>query len=259
MTDEVDYIGVMTYYEGVGRHVTPDQVAGRKVLWTKVTHNAAVALTWTGITTNTNQISSNNQQLETGHLYALAAIHAYNATGIAVRAKHNDWGGCKPGGMLGTTIYHKKNLLDFAKHGSLPVFSASNPLDIEVFASGTDIAVVIVGVIDVTDIGGTVGIEDFNLAKGTTTNGTTTFTLLTVVAGDTLYVKDGIGTARLRGWFLTGTAPLRGQLRSTDLSFQPNPIEIPPHCTVAGDFLAEILAPMPELKPNSLINCYATS
>jgi len=258
MTDEVDYIGVMTYYEGIGLHVTPDQVAGRKVLWTKMTHAAAVAVTWTG-TTAANQISSNNQQLETGHRYALAAIHAYNATGIAVRAKHNDWGGCKPGGMLGTTIYHNKNYLDLKKHGSLPVFSASSPLDIEVFASGTNTAVVVVGVIDVTDLSPSVGVEDFNIAYGTTTNGTTTFTLLTVAAGDTLYVKDGMGVARLRGWFLTGTAPLRGQIRSTDLSFQPNPIEIPPHCTVAGDFLAEILAPMPVLKPNSLINCYATS
>jgi len=259
MTDELDYIGICTFYDGIGKHVKPEQVAGRKILGIKVTGSANVAATWTGLAA-ANQVSSQNQQLEVGHQYALAYIYSYASGGIAVRAKHNDWGSCKPGGMQGTTIYHKKNMLDFAEHGTLPVFSSSTPLDIESFNSGTGTPVITIGVYDVTDIGGSVGIEDFNLSYGNTTNGTTTFTVFTVALGDTFTVKDGIGTPHLVGTFMTGTAPLRGQIRSTDKSFQPNPVELPyGFTTVAGDFLKFLRYAYQELQPNSLLITQGTS
>lgn len=261
MTDEIDYIGVMTYYEGTGLHVTPEQVAGRKILSTLVTGQAATATVWSDVAAAANQISSNNQQLETGHKYALAYIYGYGATSIAFRAKHNDWK-LTPGGMAGTTIYHKKNMLDFRTRDCLPVFSASSPLNIQVYDSATATPKIVVGMIDVTDLSPVVGMEDFNLTSATTTNGTTTFTKLTVVTGDSMYIKskEVHGQAHLRGCFLSGTAPLRGQLRSTDASLLPNPIELPyGFTTLAGDFMSQVLYPMPPLTENSLIDCYATS
>lgn len=261
MTDEVDYIGVMIYYEKSGFHVTPEQITDKKILVTKLTGQALVADVWSDTVAAANAISSNNQQLETGHKYAIAWVYAYGATSIAIRFRHGDFQGNKPGGMTGTTVYHKKNFLDFRLRNCLPVFSASSPLIPEMFDSATATPVIVIGLIDVTDLSLTPGIEDFQLAKGTTTNGTATFTLLTVCAEGSLYIKDvaAHGPAHLRGYFLTGTKPLRGQIRSTDKAFQPNPIEIPPHMTLAGDFQNEILHPMPELKENSLIACYATS
>jgi hypothetical protein len=262
MVDELDYIGVMTNYDKIGFHVTPDQVVGRKILACQVTGRALTAATWTVAHTAANAVSASNQQLETGRKYAVAWVYAYSATGIAVRVTHNSWGSCKPGGMLGTTVYHKKNMLDFAKHGSLPVFPSSNPLQIECFDSATATPIIVVGLIDVTDIGGSPGMEDFNLAYGTTTNTTTTFTVFTVAGGDTFYIKDveSHGVCRLRGAFMTGTKPLRGQLRSTDPAFQPNPVELPyGFCTVAGDFLSEVMFPLPELRENSLLIAQGTS
>lgn len=262
MTTEIDYIGVMTYYEKSGFHVTPEQVTGRKILEMLLTGQAATAATWSDVAAAANQISSNNQQLETGHKYALAFIYGYSATGIAFRAQHNDWQGNHPGGMAGTTIYHKKNMMDFRTRESLPVFSASSPLNVQVYDSATATPVVVVGVIDVTDLSASAGMEDFNLWSGTTTNGTTTFTKLTIATGDTGYIKAKSvhGQCHLRGYMMTGTAPLRGQLRSTDPSLLPNPIELPyGFCTVAGDFMREVLAPLPPLTENSLIDTYATS
>ena len=248
----------MLNYAGVGRSVSPEAVAGRKIQPTYVTCQAPVASVWTDICTAANAISSNNGQLETGHWYAIAWVNAYSAEAVAIRFNHSDFQGCAPGGMFGRTLSHRKNFLDFAHHGSLPVFSASSPLIPEVFAIGTGVPVCVVGLIDLgTSPAGNIGVEDFNLAYATLTN-TAALAILAVAAGDTMYAQDGRGEITLRGVFLTGTAPLRGQLRSTDLALTPNYVEIPPHCTLAGDYINEIILPSPVLKPNSLINCYAS-
>ncbi len=84
MTTETDYIGVMIRYEGIGKSVPPDAVAGQKVQPTKVTGQAQVAATWTDGCTSANAISAQNGQLEPGHFYALAYAYVQSASAIAV-------------------------------------------------------------------------------------------------------------------------------------------------------------------------------
>lgn len=263
MTTDNVYVGVMTHYKGVGRHVLPADVSGRRKLACYLTTAQATANQWNDATIAAYHISSNNGQLETGHAYALAAINAYGTNAVAVRGYHADFQGCRPGGMMGRTLSHRKCYLDYAKHGTLPVFSSSSPLVIQHYTEGTDTPVIVVELYDLGPMSanalpGSVGIEDFNLAMKAVTDGAG-LELLAVVAGDSLYVQDGRGAAELVGYFLTGTAPLRGQIGSTDQCFQPANVEIPPHCTLAGDYMNEILAARPAMQPNSLLRTYGSS
>jgi len=263
MTTDNVYVGMMVHYKGIGKHVLPSQVSGRRKLATYLTTAQAVANQWNQATIQANHIGSNNGQLETSHAYALAAISAYGANAVAVRAWSADFGGCRPGGMMGRTISHKKCYLNFAEHGTLPVFSSSSPLIIQHYTEGTDTPVIVVELYDLGPIAagalpGNAGIEDFNLAMKAVTDGGG-LELLAAVADDTMQIADGRGAAELVGYFLTGTAPLRGQLASTDLALQPANLEIPPHCTLAGDYMNEIIIARPALQPNSVIRAYGSS
>jgi len=260
MTDEADYYGVSIHYHGIGKHVKPEVVAGKKAQPTYVTGQAPVSGVWTDFCLAANAISSNNGQLETGHFYALAGFHCYSTEGVFLRFKHSDFGGAKPGGQISRTIYFRKGYYDFAKQqGRLPVFSSSSPLTPELYAIGTTAGKLTVYLIDLgTSNPGEAGVSDFNAAVVTTTNGGA-LTICAVVAGDSLYVQDGRGAAALKASCVTGTAPLRGQIRSTDLSMQPNPIEQGYVNYLAQEGMNEVVQPEQPLKPNSLLNLYISS
>lgn len=258
MTTDNVYVGVMVHYTGKGRHCGLQEVVGKKLQSFYLTAQAQTANVWADSHTAANALSAANGQLESGHHYALAFINSYGANAVAIRAKHNDWN-TKPGGMSGRTISHRKALLDFANHGRLPVFSASSPLTLETYDESTDTMVIVVGLYDMgLNYGGQVGLEDMQLAMKAVTDGAG-LELLTAVTGDSMTVKDGYGTPLLRGTFITGTAPLRGQLRGTDIALQPQQVEIPPHCTLAGDYLNEIMIAEPPMQPNSVIQPYGSS
>lgn len=258
MTTDNVYVGMITRYSGKGRQCSLGEVAGKKCQSFYLTCQAQTANVWADSHTAANALSAANGQLESGHMYALAWINSYGANSVAIRAKHNDWN-TKPGGMSGRTISHRKDLLDFAHHnGMLPVFSASSPLTIECYNESTDTMVIVVGLYDLGTQGGEVGCEDFNLAMKAVTDGAG-LELLTAVTGDNFTIRDGYGTPSLVGFFITGTAPLRGQLVSSDPALQPKQIEIPPHCTLAGDYINEIIIPEPVFLPNSVILPYGSS
>lgn len=261
MTTDNVYVGVMTFYDGSGQSLLAQNVGNKRALATYVTGAATTANVWSKAHAAGGAISSQNGQLNTGHFYALKACYVQDANGVAVKFVHADFKGNTPGGMIARTASHRKAYLDFMHHGALPVFSASSPLDIYVYSEGTNTPIIVVELIDLGKgaEGATPGVEDFNLAMKAVTDGAG-LELLAVVAGDTLTIKDGHGQPYLCGYFITGTAPLRGQLTSTDKALQPNPIEIQPHCTLAGDYLNEIIRyERPLLTPNSLIDTYGSS
>lgn len=259
LTTEVDYMGITIRYANAGKHVLPSAVAGKKPQPTYMTCQAAVSGVPTDVCTAANAISSNNGQLETGHFYALAWYYVYSAEAVFVRFRHADFGGLLPGGMAARTVGQYKCFFDFAKHGRLPVFSAASPLTPVIYAIGTGVPVVILGLYDLGESNpGQPGCEDFNIALATLTNGAA-LAIFTVLAGDSLYVKDGLGVPVLKAACITGTGPLRGQIRSTDKMMQPNPIELGVVCTLAGDYPAEIQFSEPVLKANSLLSLYGTA
>lgn len=261
MTTDNVYVGVHTFYEQAGVHVPFKELGRYRYLVTKVTGQALTANAWSQAAAAANCISSANGQLNTGHKYAIAYAYIYSTNGVACKFEHSDWKGLRPGGMIARTISHRKGFVDFRRLGILPAFSASSPLIPWVYAEGTDTPVMWVALIDLGKAGegAQVGVLDHNMAMKAVTDGAG-LELLAVVNGDSLTVKNDRGACALEGYWITGTAPLRGQIRSTDKALQPNPVDIPPHCTLAGDYENVIrIDSRPELMPESLIDCYGES
>lgn len=258
MTTDHVFVGVITHYSSgkAGRSILPSTVIGKRPNPVYVTGQALVADTWAPAHTVANAISAANGYLKPNTNYALASVYCTSAAGVAIRFKHADWS-TTPGGMVAQTTYQEKAMLDFAHHGLLPVFNSSYPLSIEIYSEGTETPVIQVGLYELTEDGQD-GCEDFNLWEEDVTDGQG-LTELDICALSTDVVRDGLGDSSLVGYFLTGTAPLRGQLGGTDVIFQPVNLEIPPHATLAGDDINEIISSRYPLTAGSKIYAYGSS
>lgn len=141
LTTSVINVGVTIEYPGSpGTMVDPSALAGKPIQAVLLTVSATNAAGWAKVATVDTKTAQKlgNVALIPGKNYALAWCFAFSATGVAIRFKHSSWSPCMPGGHMGSLLHQRRNLLDFAKYGKIPVFNSSNPLDVYVWTAANE-------------------------------------------------------------------------------------------------------------------------
>lgn len=137
-TQRVDAYLIMSY--PVGESVPKSALAGKQVISLSsaegtLTVATTAAAAWGEVAT----IAPG--KLAPGR-YAVSKFICYSATGKAFRLTNVGFYNLKPGGPIGQTICHKKNVFDFGDFDECPVFDASTTLGIELLTVSAETPVV---------------------------------------------------------------------------------------------------------------------